>query len=364
MFFRGLIAGCLFAAATASALAEVRPPAEAREPAELATQLRAVYGRQLESNSYIPALALIGSLETAPDSAQELARVQQLARPYLSGQRQPSTRSPSDLAGHLLFAELARRSKEQDRTEWIELVVRAAATVFEDGDLDRPQMPRESELSDAVFMVGPLLCEAGSLTGDPRYYSAAIDYLQAMRALCLRSDGLYRHWVHCDAAWGRGNGFPAIGVARCLRRLPSNHPGRAELLAAYRDHLDALLPWQAESGCWHQVVDMPESFQELTATCMIGWALEQGLQEGWVEGEQYRSAADRAWAYSERAIASDGQVRGACESTGGQRSMEDYLQRKAIHGIEPRAGAMALLLCSARMSAAAVRANNVQRLSQ
>ena len=47
---------------------------------------------------------------------------------------------------------------------------------------------------------------------------------------------------------------------------------------------------------WHQVVDMPESYAEFSCTCMIGFALQRGIERGWLEKEKYEGAVAQAWA--------------------------------------------------------------------
>ena len=76
-----------------------------------------------------------------------------------------------------------------------------------------------------------------------------------MQKLVLRKDGLYRHSPLDEAAWGRGNGFPALGLAMCLTNFPDDHPRRAELLKAFQNHMETLTKHQDPTGMWHQVID-------------------------------------------------------------------------------------------------------------
>lgn len=142
-------------------------------------------------------------------------------------------------------------------------------------------MPHHNEMSDAVFMAGPILAATGRLTGERKYFDAA--HFDSMRKLCLRRDGLYRHSPLCEAAWGRGNGFPALGLALALSDWPDDHPAKKGLIAEFQKHVAALLPHQdKKTGCWHQVIDRPESYDEYSCTGMIGFAVHHppGLAEG------------------------------------------------------------------------------------
>jgi rhamnogalacturonyl hydrolase YesR len=167
----------------------------------------------------------------------------------------------------------------------------------------------------------------------------------------MRDDGLYRHGHLCDAAWGRGNGFPAVGIAWCLTLLPTDHPGRDELLAAHQRHLVALVKHQTADGLWRQVIDVPDAYEEFSATAMIGFAIQRGISSGWLEQAAYQSHVDRAWGAICQRIQPGGKLLDVCEGTGTQKSLEDYLKRKAIRGADDRGGAMALLFAVERVAA-------------
>ena len=157
-------------------------------------------------------------------------------------------------------------------------------------------MPFHNEMSDAVFMAGPILAATGKLTGERKYFDAAATHFASMRKLCLRTDGIYRHSPLCEAAWGRGNGFPALGLALALSDWPDDHPAKKELIAEFQKHLAALKPHQdAKTGCWHQVIDHPESYDEYSCTCMIGFAMQRGIRRGWLAKDEYQPCVDRAW---------------------------------------------------------------------
>jgi rhamnogalacturonyl hydrolase YesR len=155
---------------------------------------------------------------------------------------------------------------------------------------------------------------------------------------------LHRHSPLNQAAWGRGNGFPALGLALSLSDLPADHPGFAELLAAFRAHMEVLEKYQDPSGAWHEVIDVRGSYRELTATCMIAFAMARGVRLGWLDRAKYDPIIRRAWEAAKSRIAADGTLVDVCTSTGKQKSLQDYLDRTAILGTDPRGGGMGLLL--------------------
>ncbi len=324
-----------------------------RKPIEVASQLAAVYGHQLDTVAYIPAVALIGRLHLGrlTGDQSQLADVERIVRPYLDGKSTfPENNSGSILSGHLIFGELAKAS---GNGRYVALGRAAAEMGFDSAGGMKESMPFHSEMSDSVFMGCAILAQIGGLSGEKKYFDMALKHLRFMRKLCLRDDGIYRHSPLDEAAWGRGNGFPALGLALTLSDTPESHPGRAEILEAFRSHMTALLGHQDPTGMWHNVVDRVGSFRELTSTSMIGFALERGLRRGWLEGDQYRRAADRAWYGVKTRVAADGSLVDVCRSTGKQKSVRDYFDRTAILGKDDRGGAMALLFAT-EMAASAV----------
>jgi hypothetical protein len=298
----------------------------ARAPREVAEQLAQVYGHEFPETVYIPGMALIGRLRLG-----ERADVERIVAPFVTGAKNSLAKpTASHLAGHLVFGELGN----------VELVRRAADLAANESDEFYMQM------SDAVFMGCPILAKAGKLTGETKYYDLALNHLRYMQKLDLRPDGLYRHSPLNDAAWGRGNAFPALGLALALSDIPRDHPAFAPMLHAFREHMQVLARFQTEDGMWRQVVDRPGVYQEFSATAMIGIAMRRGVRHGWLEAAEYQPRIDRAWRAVLRRIAADGRLMDVCEGTGKQKAADDYLRRGAILDRDPRGGGMALFFAT------------------
>ena len=311
-----------------------------RSPGEVARQLARVYGQDLSEVVYIPAVALIGRLRLG-----EVADVERIVEPYVNGEKPslPEKLTASHFSGHLVFGELATITGKR---RYADLVRAAADHAFEAGGASKPAMPFHNEMSDGVFMGCPILAQAGRLTGERKYYDQCVRNMEFMRGLDLRPDGLYRHSPLDEAAWGRGNAFPALGLALSLTDLPDWHPGRAAMLRAFQEHMAALLPYQDSAGMWHQVVDEPGSYRELSATCMIAAAMARAVRSGWLSREKYAPAIERAWYAIRARVSPSGELVDVCTGTGKQKSLRDYLDRTAILGRDPRGGAMALLIAT------------------
>ncbi|MGH9721564.1 MAG: glycoside hydrolase family 88 protein, partial [Bryobacteraceae bacterium] len=94
------------------------------------------------------------------------------------------------------------------------------------------------------------------------------------------------------------------------------------------------------------VIDVPASYAELTATCMISTAMFRGVRRRWLERRSYQPAIDRAWQAITERVAPNGDVSAVCPGTGKQKTLEDYLNRAPISGRDDRGGSMALLVAT------------------
>jgi hypothetical protein len=326
----------------------------ARSPQQIAEQLLESYGKQLPAVQYIPALALVGRLRHERNSQGDKVAVSPIVlkavMPYLDGKKPAldAKANGSTFSGHLIFAELTEHpgTAERDRRLCVELIKAVGDRAFDKSGKPLEAMPSHNEMSDAVFMNGPILAYAGKLTGNTKYFEASVRNMKFMQKLCLRDDGIYRHSPLDEAAWGRGNGFPALGLTWTLDALPESFAGRSEVAAALEKHLRALLPHQDHTGMWHQVIDKPESYAEFTATAMIGYAMARGVREGRLDSKSFDPAIRRAWEGLKSRIAADGTLVDVCTGTGKQPSLWAYYDRPAILGRDDRGGAMALMIAT------------------
>ena len=213
----------------------------ARSPRQLAEELATYYGRDFDPPLYIGAIALIARMRLG-----EVEEVRRIVEPYVDG-RKDSLERPSALvmAGHIVFTELARATGDP---RYAAAVRKVADLGFNASGQMLEAMPYHGQFSDSVFMGTAIVAQAGALTGERRYFDMADRHLRFMQQLDLRPDGLYRHQPATDAAWGRGNGFAALGLALTLSELPRDHPGYAYALQSYRQLMAALLPLQTRDG--------------------------------------------------------------------------------------------------------------------
>jgi rhamnogalacturonyl hydrolase YesR len=292
-------------------------------------------------------MALMGRLRLGDLTGDESQRrdVEQIVRPYHSGEKPslPRDSNQSQQAGHLLFGELATLTNDP---RYMELLRQPAELGFDQQGRMLEAMPAHSEMSDAVFLGTPLLAQSAKLTGDPKYREMALRHLRFMVKLNRRPDGLHQHSPLDPehTAWGRGNGFVTLGLAFTLSELPGDSAEFAEVIQIFREHLGAMTRHQDELGMWHQVIDHPESYRELTVTCMTTFAIARGLRRGWLDRVVFEPVVQRAWRSIKQRISMEGELVDVCTGTGRMKSLREYLDRPAILGKDDRGGAMALLV--------------------
>jgi len=310
-----------------------------RTPRQLAEELARFYGHDFDQPAYIQAVALTAQLRLGHQD-----EVEQLVSPFINGSRDGLARPTTvALAGHLVFVALADRTHDQ---RYAQQVRRTADLGFTASGEMKESMPFHDEMSDSVFMGCPILASAGRLAHERKYFDMAARHFAFMQNLCLRADGLYRHSPLAEAAWGRGNAFPALGLAWTLSEFPADHPQYNPLVQAFQNHMAQLARFQDADGMWHEVIDQRGSYAEYSATAMIAFAMQRGIERGWLASASYRPRVDRAWRAVLARTGADGRLMDVCESTGKQKSLKDYLHRTAILDRDARGGAMAMLLAT------------------
>lgn len=325
----------------ASAARENMQQRLARDEVALAETLAAVYPQSLNDLTYIPAMALIARLRLGQE-----ASVRAMADALLDNRDGLRLNSSLHIAGQLLFAELAEQTGE---ARYLEQAQRAADLAFDSDGNPLEAMPFHGEYSDAIFMATPLLAKVGKLSGDARYFDMAARHVDFILAPLARPDGLYNHWPRTDAAWGRGNAFVLLGLALALSDIPEAHPAHARLLGYYRELATTLLRYFDADGMWHNVINVPGSWAETSATAMLATALQRGVSRNWLPGF-YQGVVDAAWLGVLARTDAEGAFTNVCESTPGQASLEAYLERRALTGQDPRTGGMVLYFLAERLA--------------
>jgi rhamnogalacturonyl hydrolase YesR len=212
---------------------------------------------------------------------------------------------------------------------------------LEDRTFCRPEPQQFTVWADDLFMSVPFLIRMAKATGEKKYLEDAVQQAIQFRKYLLNTQtGLYKHgWFSSSkqqsvAYWGRANGWVAWATAELLDWLPVTHPAYKEILHAFRQHMSALIKYQAENGSWHQVLTRSDSYEETSCTAMFALAMARGVRKGWLN-KSFRQPALRAWNAVARKIDNNGIVHGICRGTEIGLDEQFYLDRKTIDN-DPR----------------------------
>ena len=263
-----------------------------RDPLDIA-RLMARHYPGTPGISYIPALAWVHTLRVAAldDDASLREEVMTEVRPWLSGE-QPlfgDRVSYAAIAGTMIFPEIAGLPESGPESE-------AAARFAAEGvalaaaETSPGEGEHASGWSDDLYL-GTI---AAVRANDEDGLAAAVRLVLATAARLQQPGGLFHHDAEAPVAWGRGNGFGALGLSELLTALPDDHPDRTAILGIHRRHLEGMRAQQAPDGMWRQIVDVPGSYRETSVTAMTLTAMARGIRLGWLD-ESYRPAVDRAW---------------------------------------------------------------------
>jgi len=329
-------------AALQEVLAKPRAPSPAHEtiaarirraPLDLARLLAARYP-ETPSISYIPSVSWVNTLRlgTIIGDASLRQRVLDQAAPWMSGERKlfGDRIQLTAVAGAMVFADLSKAGGGEAAAKLANEAAALAAAVKPDGVAQYGQ-----GWTDDMFMASSILSRTGRV-------DEAAKLLVSYAGRLQRPDGLFNHALDGPAAWGRGNGFAALGIVEALTAMPAQHPSRPALLEIYRRHMTAVKAQQAPDGMWRQVIDDPAAYREETATAMLLTAMARGIRLGWID-RSYAAVVERAWRGLAAHVAADGTVIDVCTGTGAGPTPRYYFDRAAVTGADDRGGAMALL---------------------
>ena len=182
---------------------------------------------------------------------------------------------------------------------------------------------------DDIYMSVPFLVRYGTL------HPASGAWDEACRQLLLYRDGfemrgeqgsIMAHMWDLSRPepnripWSRGNGWVIFSLSELLQVLPLDHPDREELTAFFCRLCAGYLALQDESGLWHQVLDMPETYLESSGSAMFLCAFCRGVRCGWLDPgleQACRESARRAWrGLAEEAVDRRGDLYGVCQGSG------------------------------------------------
>ena len=310
-----------------------------RTAQEVSEALASKFGYKLDSPiNYIQGVGVSGRIRLAEYKNQAVPDdIFQLVDPYVDN---PSTSfgdvpGSASLAGAVWADDLFRVTKDPRYKNYL----LDLANRFDSSGANPPAPADPKWRTEDMFMLGSMMGRSYALTQDRQYLDLLTNFLVEMGTQQI--SGLYWHDRETPFYWGRGNGFAALGLAETLTYLPQSHPLYADILLMYQKLLNGLLKYQDLSGCYHQVITLPGSYQELTSTCMIGYGVARGVKLGLLDQSHLPTLAS-LWNGAKARVTQTGYVIDGCTGTGALETENDYIVREAINGYDDRTGSLAL----------------------
>ena len=312
-----------------------------RTAQEVSEALASQFGYKLDSPiNYIQGVGVSGRIRLAEYKNQEVPDdIFQLVDPYVDN---PSTSfgdapGSASLAGAVWADDLFRVTKDPRYKNYL----LDLANRFDSSGANPPAPADPKWRTEDMFMLGSMMGRSYALTQEGQYLDLLTNFLVEMGTQQI--SGLYWHDRETPFYWGRGNGFAALGLAETLTYLPQSHPLYADILLMYQKLLNGLLKYQDSSGCYHQVITLPGSYQELTSTSMIGYGVARGVKLGLLDSS-YLPTLEALWNGAKARVTETGDVVDGCTGTGALETEQDYIVREALSGYDDRTGSLALWL--------------------
>lgn len=190
---------------------------------------------------------------------------------------------------------------------------------------------------DDMFMGIPFLVHASRQATDERTRDELLDdaanqILGFNTQVWDEKAHLYRHARYSNNPadfpfWSRCNGWAIWAMSEVLLHLPGGHPRHTAILDHFRKHARSLVRCQNPDGFWPNVLDHPDSRNEVSGTAIFTMTLARGVTRGWLDAREFASAALLGWRALETQIEPDGTVHNICEGTMCSEDVNFYLER-------------------------------------
>ena len=173
---------------------------------------------------------------------------------------------------------------------------------------------------DSLFMGPPALAKLSKATGDSKY----IDF--------MTEEWKYSYWYLYDQEehlffrdcnyfakreangkkvfWSRGNGWVMGGLVRVLSDMPKDYPDRPFFEKVFKEMAAKIASILPEDGLWHSSLLDTESFpsKEASGSGFYTYALAWGVNEGYLDKEEYLPVIKTAWQNLVSCIHPDGKL--------------------------------------------------------
>lgn len=191
---------------------------------------------------------------------------------------------------------------------------------------------------DDMFMGIPFLVQASLYAPDEAsckafLNDAASQVLDFIPQVFDKDANLYMHAHYSKRPdvkmphWARANGWATWAMSDVLKVLPTSHPKYKAILKQYRKHMETLVKWQDKSGFWFNVLEYPESRQEVSGTAIFIMSIARGINYGWLDKKIYMPILEKGWKALASQVEQDGTVHNICMGTMCSEDVNYYISR-------------------------------------
>ncbi len=177
--------------------------------------------------------------------------------------------------------------------------------------------------ADGLYMVMPVMTKLYRVTGNPRYLEKLYEYICHSDSIMLDKetglyyrDAKYVYPKHRSANgkkdfWARGDGWVLAGLAKVLKDLPAEYQHRQFFVDKFVRMAETVAATQQPEGYWTRSMMDPDHAPgpETSGTAFFTYGLLWGVNNGYLDKEQYLPVIRKAWSYlSKTALQKDGRV--------------------------------------------------------
>ena len=174
---------------------------------------------------------------------------------------------------------------------------------------------------DTIYYAVPVLGRLSRTLGQTGWEEEGMRQLRGH--LEVLRDAESDFFIHCEqnmsglrsrGAWGRGNGWVAMTCGELLDLLDPDSQEYRTVGEILRRLIAGLIPLQSESGLWRTILNLPEAYEESSATAMFLFGMLCAERHGLLEPEQ-SEAIDRGLRGLAGMIDDEGRLTGSSEGT-------------------------------------------------
>ncbi len=166
--------------------------------------------------------------------------------------------------------------------------------------------------ADALYMVMPVMTKMYLLTGDRMYLDKLHDnflwsdsLMWDAEAQLYYRDGKYiwpKVVTECDGGksfWARGDGWVLAGLAKALADMPLDYEFRDIFVTRFKELSEGVARCQQADGYWSRsmLCEADAPGPETSGTAFFCYALQWGVDNGYLSKDQYGDVIEKAWSY-------------------------------------------------------------------